>query len=183
MPSSLIFLAEGAEEIELVVTADVLRRAGFEVVIAGLSGEGPVKCSRNVHLVPDKSLKEALSKHYDVLICPGGAQGSENLCKSKEVGAALQDQEKRGGYIAAICAAPTALVAHNIAKGKKLTSYPGMADKFKDYKYLEDRVVVDGKLITSRGPGTSFEFALAIVEQLEGKDKAQSQMKSLLLKP
>uniref|UniRef100_A0A2C9JDD2 DJ-1/PfpI domain-containing protein n=1 Tax=Biomphalaria glabrata TaxID=6526 RepID=A0A2C9JDD2_BIOGL len=182
MPSGLIFLAEGAEEMELVITADVLRRAGVDVVIAGVAGDGPVKCSNKVTVVPDKSLSEAVSKHYDILICPGGAKGSETLCKSKEVGAALQDQEKRGGFIAAVCAAPTALVAHNIAKGKKLTSYPGMADKFKDYKYLEERVVVDGKLITSRGPGTTFEFALAIVEQLVGKEKVQSLTSGLVLK-
>ncbi|XP_059157261.1 glutathione-independent glyoxalase DJR-1.1-like isoform X2 [Physella acuta] len=184
MPSALVFLAEGAEEMETVITVDILRRCEIDVVLAGLHGNSPVNCSRNVKLVPDMSLKDALAaKQYDILICPGGGTGAENLCKSKEVGEALKDQEKKGGYVAAVCAAPTAFLAHGIGKGKKLTSYPSFADKLKgDYKYSEDRVVVDGKMITSRGPGTCFEFALAIVEQLKGKEKAQSLIKPLLLK-
>ncbi|CAL1540346.1 unnamed protein product [Lymnaea stagnalis] len=181
--TALVFLAEGAEEMETVITVDVLRRGEVDVVLAGIDGDGPVKCSRNVKLVPDKSLRDALHKEYDVLICPGGGLGAENLCKSKEVGKALQEQEKRGGFIAAICAGPTALLAHNVGKGKKITSYPSMADKLKDaYKYSEDRVVVDGKFITSRGPGTCFEFALAIVEQLKGKEKAHALVKPMLIK-
>ncbi|BFZ07824.1 hypothetical protein BsWGS_10863 [Bradybaena similaris] len=183
MPSALLLLAEGAEEMETVIVADVLRRAGVSVVIAGVSGSGPVLCSRDVKIVPDKGLKEALSAgSYDIIICPGGAKGSETLCKNAEVGKALKDQEAKGGYIAAVCAAPTCLAAHNIYKGKKVTSYPGMGDKLKEnYKYLEDRVVIDGKLITSRAPGTCFEFALAIVEQLVGKEKSISLIKPLLL--
>jgi len=184
MPSALIFLAEGAEEMETVITADVLRRGGVNVVIAGVDGPGPVVCSRDVKIVPDKGLKEALAAGpYDVLVCPGGGKGAEILCQNSEVGKALKDQEHRGGYVAAVCAAPTALLAHNVFKGKKITSYPSMEDKLKDaYKYSEDRVVVDGKLITSRGPGTCIEFALAIVQELQGKEKADSLIKPMLIK-
>uniref|UniRef100_A0A0B7BVV6 DJ-1/PfpI domain-containing protein n=1 Tax=Arion vulgaris TaxID=1028688 RepID=A0A0B7BVV6_9EUPU len=183
MPSALIFLAEGAEEMETVITVDILRRGGLDVVIAGVNGVGPVVCSRDVKIVPDKGLKEALAAGpYDVLVCPGGAKGAENLCKNSEVGKALKDQESRGGYLAAICAGPTAFLAHNIGKGKKITSYPSMADKLKgSYQYSEERVVVDGKLITSRGPGTCNEFALAIVEHVQGKEKANSLIKPMLI--
>ncbi|GFS13213.1 protein DJ-1 [Elysia marginata] len=184
MPSALVFLAEGAEEMETVISVDVLRRGGIDVTLAGLKGVEPVLCSRNVKLVPDKSVADALkSGPYDVLVCPGGAKGAQNLCESAEVGKALKEQEKAGRLVAAVCAAPTALLAHQVAKGKKVTSHPSVADKLKgDYKYLEDRVVVDEKIITSRGPGTCFEFALAIVEQIQGKDKASSLVNPMLVK-
>ncbi|RUS81019.1 hypothetical protein EGW08_011224 [Elysia chlorotica] len=184
MPSALVFLAEGAEEMETVISVDVLRRGGIDVTLAGLNGTEPVLCSRNVKVVPDKSLAEALKAGpYDVLVCPGGLKGAQNLSASSEVGKALQDQEKAGRFVAAVCAAPTALLAHGVAKGKKLTSHPSVAEKLTgNYKYLDDRVVVDGKLITSRGPGTCFEFALAIVEQIQGKDKAKSLVDPMLVK-
>lgn len=169
---------------ETVISVDVLRRAGIDVTLAGLGGDGPVLCSRNVRLVPDKNLKQALSAApYDVLVLPGGGGGSKKLSESEEVKKALLEQENRGGLIAAVCAAPTALLAHGIAKGKKVTSHPSVADKLSgDYSYSEDRVVVDGKLITSRGPGTCFEFALAIVTELMGKEKAESLVDPMLVK-
>ncbi|KAK3782725.1 hypothetical protein RRG08_037724 [Elysia crispata] len=186
MPSALVFLAEGAEEMETVISVDVLRRAGIDVTLAGLKGTEPVLCSRYVKLVPDKSLAEALkAKPYDILVCPGGAKGAQNLSEVRIVASFDVRHLLSGGrsLVAAVCAAPTALLAHGVAKGKKLTSHPGVAEKLKgDYKYLEDRVVVDGKLITSRGPGTCFEFALAIVEQVQGKAKAESLVGPMLVK-
>jgi len=184
MPSkALIFLADGTEEMEAVIVADVLRRGGVSVVLAGLAGAGAVKCSRDVCLVPDTSLEEAVKSSYDIIICPGGAKGAENMRESKVVGQALQDQEKKGGFLAAVCAGPTAFLAHGIAKGKRITSHPGVEGQLKgDYAYTPERVVVDGKVITSRGPGTCFEFALAIVEQLEGKEKADSLVEPMLVK-
>ncbi|GFN84753.1 protein dj-1 [Plakobranchus ocellatus] len=184
MPSALVILAEGAEEMEVVISVDVLRRAGIEVTMAGLDGVKPVLCSRDVKLVPDKSLADALKAGpYEAIVCPGGNKGSQNLCGSAVVGEALKEQEKAGRIVAAVCAGPTAFLAHNIAKGKKMTSHPGVKDKMKGYcNYLEERVVVDGKVITSRGPGTCFEFALAIVEQIQGKEKAQSMIAPMLVK-
>lgn len=185
MPSALVLLAEGAEEMETVITVDVLRRGGIDVTLAGTDGSDPVVCSRQVKIVPDKSLDEALkSGPYDVVVCPGGAGGANNLCQSAAVGNLLQDQEKGGRYVAAICAGPTALKAHKICGGKTVTSYPSMKDKMVEggYKYSEDRVVNDGKMITSRGPGTTFEFALKIVEKLQGAEKANSLVSPMLVK-
>ncbi|XP_076451867.1 Parkinson disease protein 7 homolog [Babylonia areolata] len=183
MPTALVFLAEGAEEMETVITVDVLRRAGIDVTLAGLSGEGPVKCSRNVKVVPDTGLEKALKKGpYDAYVLPGGAGGAKKLAECRMVGDALKEQEKHGRLVAAVCAAPTALVAHGIGKGKKVTSYPSVAEKMKGYTYSTDRVVVDGNLITSQGPGTCFEFALKIVEHLVSKDKAHSLVEPMLIK-
>ncbi|XP_067658188.1 Parkinson disease protein 7 homolog [Haliotis asinina] len=185
MPSAIVLLAAGAEEMETVITVDVLRRGGIDVTLAGLNGTDPVLCSRQVNVVPDKSLDDALkSTPYDVVILPGGGTGAKNLRESEAVGKLLREQEGRDALVAAVCAGPTALKVHGIGKGKTVTSHPGVADEFKegDYKYSEERVVQDGKLITSRGPGTCFEFALKIVEALQGVEKAQSLVSPMLVK-
>lgn len=184
MPSAVVILAEGAEEMEAVITIDVLRRGGVNVTVAGLAGAGEVTCSRDVVIKPDTSLEDAVSSQYDAVIIPGGLKGSELIGKSPAVKTLLQEQEKRGAYIAAICAGPKALMSHGIFKGKNLTSYPSFKDDLSSggYQYKEQRVVVDDKLITSRGPGTAFEFALAIVSALAGKEKADSLVAPMLIK-
>uniref|UniRef100_A0A646QII5 DJ1 n=1 Tax=Hemiscolopendra marginata TaxID=943146 RepID=A0A646QII5_9MYRI len=183
---ALVLLAEGAEEMETVITTDVLRRGGIDVTVAGIVGKEPVKCSRDVVILPDTSLDEALKKGpYDVVVMPGGLKGAENLAADKNVGALLKEQEKDGRLIAAVCAAPTALKAHGVGIGKTVTSHPSMKEKMSEggqYKYTEDRVVQDGQLITSRGPGTCFEFGLAIVGQLAGSEKANSLIAPMLVK-
>lgn len=119
-----------------------------------------------------------------MLVLPGGLGGAKTLAESKEVGQLLKDQESCGRLIAAICAAPTALRAHGIAEGKTVTSYPAMEGCMTEggkYNYKNDKVVVDGTLITSRGPGTAFDFALTIVDKLHGKEKASEVAKAMLL--
>lgn len=180
--SALVLLAEGAEEMELVISVDVLRRAGVSVTVAGLSGTDPVKCSRNVVVCPDTSLQDAVTKApFDVIVLPGGLQGAKNLAESSEVGLLLQQQEKEGRLVAAICAAPTALQAHNVCIGKSLTSYPTFREQLQEkYTYKEDNVVVDGKLVTSRGPATAFDFALTIAETLLGAGTSEPVAKAML---
>ncbi|XP_017864955.1 PREDICTED: protein deglycase DJ-1zDJ-1 [Drosophila arizonae] len=181
---ALIVLAPGAEEMEFTIAADVLRRAGIIVTVAGLEGSEPVKCSRDVMIVPDKSLEDAVTDQvYDVIVLPGGLGGSTAMSNSKAVGELLHKQESAGRLIAAICAAPTALAKHGIATGKSLTSYPAMKPQLVEkYCYVDDQnVVQDGNLITSRGPGTAYEFALKISEQLAGTAKAQEIAKAMLL--
>ncbi|KAL1484763.1 hypothetical protein MTO96_011015 [Rhipicephalus appendiculatus] len=154
---ALLILAEGAEEMEAVITADVLRRAGVDVTIAGLTGASPVKCSRDVVVVPDKSLDEAASQSpYDVIVLPGGLKGAESLAASPAVGKLLKEQEKCGRLVAAICAGNRLLLlplkSHGIGLGKRVTSHPSKKEDIckGDYKYSEDRVVVDGQLITKK---------------------------------
>ncbi|XP_013779462.1 protein DJ-1zDJ-1-like isoform X2 [Limulus polyphemus] len=154
--SALVILADGAGELEAVMLIDVMRRGGITVKIAGLEGEKPVLCSRDILIVPDSSLEDAIKEGpYDIIVLPGGLKGAENLAKSSLVKDVLQEQEENSRLIAAICA------------GK--------------YKYSEARIVADGKLITSRGPGTAFEFALMIVEKLMGRDIANSLIAPMLL--
>ncbi|XP_065335458.1 Parkinson disease protein 7 homolog [Cloeon dipterum] len=184
--SAIVLLAEGAEEMEVITPVDTLRRAGVKVTLAGLAGSEPVKCSRDVLVVPDEALESAAGKGpFDVVILPGGLKGAQNLLESAAVGELIQKQEAEGRIVAAICAAPNALKQHGVGKGKKITSYPTSQEKLEkggEYTYLQDRVVVDGNIITSRGPGTALEFSLAIVEALVGKDKAQEVANGMLFK-
>ncbi|KAL1501443.1 hypothetical protein ABEB36_006760 [Hypothenemus hampei] len=182
---ALVFLGPGAEEMEFVISVDVLRRGGINVLVAGLPDANIIKCSRDVNIKPDIGISEATSQGpYDVIVLPGGLGGSKAMAESSLVGELLKQQESSGKWIAAICAAPTALKAHGIAIGKTVTSYPAMKAQMEDggkYNYKEDNVVVDGNIITSRGPGTAFEFGLTIVDKLVGKDKASEVAKAMLL--
>ncbi|XP_066546999.1 Parkinson disease protein 7 homolog [Amia ocellicauda] len=183
---ALVILSKGAEEMETVIPVDIMRRAGVSVTLAGLAGKEPVQCSRDVLLCPDASLEDARAQGpYDVVVLPGGNLGAQNLSESSVVKEVLKDQESRKGLIAAICAGPTALLAHGIAYGSTVTTHPLAKDKMMNgdhYKYSEARVQKDGNLITSRGPGTSFEFALAIVEALLGADVAAQVKAPLVMK-
>ncbi|XP_022604032.1 protein/nucleic acid deglycase DJ-1 [Seriola lalandi dorsalis] len=183
---ALVILSKGAEEMETVIPVDIMRRAGIAVTVAGLTGKEPVQCSRNVVICPDASLEDASKQGpYDVVLLPGGMPGAQNLAESPAVKEVLKDQDGRKGLIAAICAGPTALLAHGIGYGSTVTTHPAMKEKMMTgdhYKYSEARVQKDGHYITSRGPGTSFEFALTIVEELMGAEVAAQVKAPLVIK-
>ncbi len=171
-PTVLVLLAHGAEEMETTIIVDVLRRAEIEVTLAGVSGAEPVICSRGVRILPDLGLEEVRGE-FDLLVLPGGLEGSERLSRSDEVAGLLRRQHGEGRKVAAICAAPCALVAHGVFEGYALTSHPSVREAVSGHgQYREDAVVVDRELITGRGPGSSFEFALALVGELLGSERA-----------
>uniref|UniRef100_A0A336LX85 CSON006746 protein n=1 Tax=Culicoides sonorensis TaxID=179676 RepID=A0A336LX85_CULSO len=146
--SALILLAPGAEEMEFVIAADVLRRCGT----------------------------------FDAVVLPGGLGGAKALADSKVVGDLLQKQEKSGRICAAICAGPTAFLSHSIGLGKKLTSYPSVKGELAGkYTYMEENVVVDGNIVTSRGPGTAFDFGLKLGELLVGAEVSKDAASKMLL--
>jgi 4-methyl-5(b-hydroxyethyl)-thiazole monophosphate biosynthesis len=167
----LIPLAEGCEELEAVTLIDILRRAGVEVITAGLN-PGMVKASRGTQLVPDMTLDAALQHDFDMVALPGGMPGSQHLKEDPRIIGLLRKMGGEGRFTAAICAAPTVLAEAGLLKGKKATGYPGFLDKMKlpDTDVVGDAVVRDGPVLTSRGPGTAMDFALALVEALAGRD-------------
>ncbi|EFN77516.1 Protein DJ-1 [Harpegnathos saltator] len=180
--SALLVITHGSEEMEAVITADILRRGGVDVTIASLLDDNCVTCSRDVKICADAKFADvSKSQKYDVVILPGGWSGSTAFESSVALGDLLKEQVKEDRVIAAICAAPIALKAHGIGKGKKITSYPSVRSELVGmYDYSEDRVVTDGNLITSRGPATAFDFGLAIVEKLLDKETACMVAKQLL---
>ncbi len=168
----LVPLAQGCEELEAVTIIDLLRRAGINVVTAGLDGN-PVRASRGVMLVPDTELDTALERNYDMVVLPGGAEGANNLKNDTRVNELLKAMADSGRFTAAICAAPKVLAASGVLDGRQATCYPGHIDRDnpQQIRLSDDPVVVDGKVITSRGPGTAMDFALTLIETLAGKAK------------
>jgi len=183
MASVLVPLAPGCEELEAVTIIDLLVRAGIEVVSAGL-GAGPVTASRGVVLVPQMSLDEALERDYDMVVLPGGMPGAEHLDNDPRIHGLLHRMADSGKFIAAICAAPKVLANAGLLAGRRATSYPGYVDRMNlpDVAYQQEPVVQDGRVITSRGPGTAMDFALTLIEQLVGKEK-RDQVEAGLQRP
>ena len=185
MPKILIPLAQSCEELEAVTLIDLLRRARFEVVSAGLEKElVPVCASRGTQLLPDMTLDEALADTYDMVVLPGGLPGADYLDQDPRIIELLTDMAAEGRYVAAICAAPRVLVTARLLEGKRATSYPGTLDKMNvpGMTYLDQAVVVDGHIVTSRGPGTAMEFALTLIELLGGK-ALREEVETPLLRP
>jgi len=176
-----MILADGFEEIEAVTPIDVLRRAGLEVTVAGLGGK-KVLGSRRICIEADIALSDYQGTP-DAVILPGGMPGARNLSESKEVADIVKRVDKSKKIVSAICAAPAlALTPTGVLNGKKATCYPGFENNFtKEISYTEDRVVVDGHVITSRGPGSSFEFALRLVEELVSREKADELREIMLV--
>ncbi len=183
MPKVLVPLAPGFEELEAITVVDLLRRAGIEVVTAGLAA-GPVRASRGTVLLPDTTLDDALTQDYDMVVLPGGMPGAKHLNEDARVKALLRRMADRGKFTGAICAAPIVLAEAGLLAGKRVTSYPGFVDTMDlaDVTYVHDPVVQDGKVITSRGPGTAMDFALHLIEVLVGRAK-RDEVEAALQRP
>ena len=182
-PDILVPIAQGCEELEAVTITDLLTRAGFNVVTAGLDDK-PVKASRGMVLMPDTTMQQVMSQSFDLIVLPGGLPSADHLRQDELVQTKLKEMSAQGKFTAAICAAPMALASAGILENKTATSYPGSLDKFKvaGLKYVDDPVVIDGKVVTSRGPGTAMDFALTLIELLAGKEK-RAEVEAPLLRP
>jgi 4-methyl-5(b-hydroxyethyl)-thiazole monophosphate biosynthesis len=170
MPKVLVPLAQGCEEIEAVTVIDILRRAGIEVISAGLDSQ-PVCASRGVMLLPDTTLEAALKNEFDMIVLPGGQPGTDNLKADARIINLIKRMSAQGKYVTAICAAPAVLATAGLLDGKQATSFPGTLNSFASVKQQPSAVVTDGKFVTSRGPGTAIDFALTLVELLVGRAK------------
>lgn len=169
---ALVPLAQGCEELEAVTITDLLTRAGIKVVTAGLDAQ-PVKASRGIVFLPETEMKAVMDEYFDLMVLPGGLPGADYLQRDECVQAKLKAMAAENKLVAAICAAPKALASAGLLDGKTFTSYPGSVDlsTIADMEYSNDKVVISGNIVTSRGPGTAMDFALAIIEQLLGSEK------------
>jgi 4-methyl-5(b-hydroxyethyl)-thiazole monophosphate biosynthesis len=149
---------------------------------------GPITGSRGVVIVPDApfdavtnaSLPRDAETAFDMVVLPGGGEGTANLRRDPRIAALVKRQADRGGYLAAICAAPTVLADAGLLTHKRVTSYPSYQSQIAAGEYRTDRVVVDGRLVTSRSPGTALEFALTLVELLVGVDESRRIARDVL---
>lgn len=181
-PTVLVPLAQGCEELEAVTIIDILVRGGIEVTTASLDNNQTITASRGVQLLAQKVLDQVESEHFDMIVLPGGLPGADYLEQSSQLISMLKGVLERGGKVAAICAAPKVLVKAGLLDNKSATSYPGFIDvkPAKGMNYIDQAVVTDGQLITSKGPGTAMDFALELVEKLQGKNKRDEVEKALM---
>lgn len=183
MKKVLIPFTTGVEEIELVAVVDILRRAGVEVVMVSLDGKAVVGRS-NITLLPDGAIEDVVTQHWDMLVLPGGLPNAHLLRDNAWVKQITTRLAQERQTIAAICAAPTALAAYGITQGKRVTSYPACAQEMTDLQpssvYVNDTVVEDDFLITSRGAGTAVAFALHLVGAMCGQAKADEVRLSIV---
>ena len=173
MSKACIFLAEGFEEIEALTVVDFLRRAEIEISMVSVTGDKKVKGSHQITVLADILFEEANFEDADILILPGGMPGTTNLTKHEGLDKILREFHKKNKNIAAICAAPSVLGSKGLLAGKRATCYPGFESKLTGSITADQDVVVDGNIITSKGPGTAMDFSLALISKLVGKDTAK----------
>lgn len=164
MKKVLVMLAEGFEEIEAITVVDVLRRANIVCDMCSIDKEN-VKGTHRISVKADCHIDDIDPLEYDAIVLPGGLPGATNL-NDNRVKHFVNELNKNGKIIAAICAAPETLESFGVLKNKKCTSYPGFIKNREEVTYIEDITVVDDNIITSRGPATSIMFALTIMKEL-----------------
>jgi len=177
----IVPLAEGFEEIESTTIIDILRRAGIDVTVAGLK-EGAIKGAHGVKVTPDTVIDKVTADNFDAIALPGGYPGFVNLGESDQVLKLVREMHAKNKLVTAICGAPSVLGKAGVLQGKKATVFPGMENTLTGAQPSEEGVVVDGKIITSRGPGTAMEFSLKLVEVMAGKSTAEEVARNVLVK-
>lgn len=186
MPSALVALAPGSEELEAIAMVNPLRRAGVEVTLisVGNCADKVVTCARSTKIVCDANVEDATGL-YDAIILPGGMPGATNFRESEKLVESLKQHKAAGKIVAAICAAPAVVLA-GIAElhgpERKMSCYPAKKEELEagGVTYCESNVTVDGQIVTGSGPGTALEFGLALVGLLCGEEKKAEIAKGML---
>mmetsp|Transcript_21486 Transcript_21486/g.69502 ORF Transcript_21486/g.69502 Transcript_21486/m.69502 type:complete len:254 (-) Transcript_21486:61-822(-) len=191
-PRVLVPIADGSEEIETVTVVDVLRRAGAEVVVASVEDRKECVCSRGVTITADVLVTEVTGRTaqgWDLIAIPGGIPGAERIADCVRLHSTLQKHFMAGKPMAAICAAPAVcLEPKGFLEGFAATAHPAFVSELggsleEKSDYAPARVLVDTQIITSRGPGTSLEWSLCLVERLFGKEKAAEVAAPMVVQP
>ena len=175
-----LHLAEGFEEVEAITIADVLRRARIDVQLVAVGGSNSVTGAHGITVLADQLIENADYNDCEMIALPGGMPGTTNLMSDETLISQIRKFADEDKYLAAICAAPMVLAAAGVLEGKKATIFTGMENKLAGAKYKKDTVVVDGKIITSKGPGTAMDFALTLVETIRGRAIASTLKKDLI---
>ncbi|TIA91943.1 hypothetical protein E3P99_00858 [Wallemia hederae] len=178
MTKAIVFITNGTEEMEFTITYDSLVRAGFEVISVGVDIESIATCTRGVKITPDTlltSLSDDDLRSYNIIVVPGGGPGANTLKSNSRIQDIFRHNFKANDRIlGTICAGSLIIQSAGIAAGQPITSHPSVKDQLAtQYAYSEEKVVVTDNLVSSRGPGTAFDFVLTLIELAAGKDKRQ----------
>lgn len=180
MAQALIFLAPGYEEVEMLTVVDLLRRCNITIDMVSVTDSLQVTSSHDVTIKADVLIKDADFDSAQMIILPGGIPGTPNLLACKPLTDKIKEFAAQKKWLSAVCAAPTIYDELGLFQGKKATCYPTFADKLTNAAYVKQPVVVDDIFITSRGAGTTIEFAAAIVERFAGKEAADDVLKKII---
>lgn len=178
-----ILFAPGFEEIEALTPRDLLFRAGIRSDLISITDNLQVTSNHEVTIVCDALLADTDLDQYDMIVLPGGIPGMPNLKAHDTVIASIKDFISNDKPVAAICASPSILAELGILEGKKATSNPGFHNVLVDHgaTLLHDPVVIDGRIITSQGAGTSMDFALELVRYFAGDEAVAQVRKAVVL--
>jgi 4-methyl-5(b-hydroxyethyl)-thiazole monophosphate biosynthesis len=180
MKSAFLFLATGFEETEAIATLDVLLRGGIDAKTISITGDTLVRGAHGITVKADKLFECADFSVGDMLVLPGGMPGASNLNNHQKLKELLLTYSGQGKWLAAICAAPLVFGGLDLLRGRRATAYPGFEHTLEGAAYQDIGIVRDRNIITGKGPGFALEFGLALVEALEGKDKADEVARGLL---
>ncbi len=182
MSKVFVFLADGFEEIEGLTVVDLLRRAEADVVMVSVNGTEHVCGSHGIEIKADAVFEKTDFSEADLLVLPGGMPGTKHLGAHEGLTALLKETDKKGGGIAAICAAPSVLGDLGLLSGKKAVCYPGFEERLAGAEVLTVPAVTDGNITTSRGMGTAIEFSLELIKRLYGAQKADQLAEGIIYK-
>ena len=174
MKKAFLFLANGFEESEAIVPADILRRGGVELTVVSVTGKKEVVSANNIMVAADKLFDECDFGIADMLVLPGGMPGAKNLNEHDNLKNLLLRFAAQGGWVAAICAAPIVLGGLGLLKGCKATCYPGFEGELEGATCTGQPTETDGKIITGRGPGYAYDFGFSLLTALMGEDVAKN---------
>ncbi len=178
MKKVVVFIADGTEEVEVLTPVDMLRRAGAQVIFAGVP-KAECVCAHGVKITADASAADCIGEDLDMVVLPGGMPGTLNLEKDESVKAIVKKAYDDGKFVSAICAAPSVLGKMGMLRGKKATCFPGFEQYLDGAVYTGERVVRDGNIVTSCGAGAAMDFALTLVACLYGEEKAEELRKAV----
>lgn len=180
MKKAVMLFADGFEEVEALMTVDLLRRGGVEIQLASITQEMTVCGSHGIQVGMDTTLSQVNIEQMDAILIPGGMPGTKNLAADEAACQALKKMNQAGKIVGAICAAPSVLGKCGILDGKRATCYPGFEEQLGDASFVDEMVVSDGNVVTSRGLGTAMEFGFRLLELLVSKETAEEVKKSVV---
>lgn len=182
MSKVVVFLADGCEEVEALTIIDILRRGSIDVAGVSINKTFGINGAHNIAFKADTVFSDVDFKEIDMVVLPGGYEGRNNLLAHMGVCDVCADFIKKGKYVAAICAAPSILGENGLLNGKNATCYPGFENQLKGANFVDQDLVIDGNIITSKGPGTAMLFALTLLEILTNTQIAAQIAQDLLFK-
>ncbi|ENA36818.1 DJ-1 family protein [Pseudomonas sp. HPB0071] len=181
MIRALLAVADGNEDIETVTLIDVLRRAGIEVLVTSIEARRQITLARGTRLMSDVTLLEVQAMSFDLIVLPGGMPGAQRLADCTALRHFMRRHVEQGRLYGAICAAPAVILEPwGLVEDKRISCYPSFIEQLEQGQYVNEPVVVDGRCVTSQGPGTAQLFALELVNQLVGKEQRDTVAEALL---